>query len=632
MTEIYEKLFKREYVLRCLLFVFAVASAMFLRPQKALAADTATLLGGNSGNNRAAVSYNTANAAYELYFELDIENATTTAAGTATCHVSGVEPINSMACTIVIPSEIAVDLSSLGPEYSNKNFEVVSVAAGAFKGYQYISAVVLPNTVNYLGNYAFYGCTNLTSITFSDGITGIGTECFYGCTALKGNTNNEGELLLPRNLATVGSGAFGNCPLLSNLNAGNCTDFCNINNDGILYQIETSASYRLVQCPAGSAIKELEIKEPVFAIDPEAFIYCTKLKKVDIKDSVRSIREKAFYGCSSLESVILPNDVTMSGEDIFDACNSLKSIVVYSSSTGNALSYCTANKYPVQTHCIVKFYDGTTLLSTQDIIYGGSATAPLVQPKAGYTLTWDTDYKNVKTDLTVKTVWRQNYTVIFQDTAHGWKTSFEAYYGETITPPVWTLDGYALSWDTDAYQYVTKDTTVNAVWLVSMTDVPIDKDTSNGVYDSVGDVFTVGKIKYEVTKFVNGDKRVAVLACTDKKASKIVIPATVTAGGNSYKVTAIGKNVFKNMTSLKKAVVGKNVVAVGKKAFYGCTSLEKLIIRTRQLTSDGVAIRSFGKVNTDCIVKVPTGYVKKYAFRLRDGGMPSSVRIKAIKS
>ena len=615
-------------ITECGLFAMLFVVLCFMGTCRVRAAENATLMAGNSGNNRAVVTYTD----YELYFELDMENASTTAVGSATCHVSGVRAISSTACAIVIPADISVDLSTLGPEYSNKDFMVVSVAAGAFKGYSYASSVVLPNTVNYLGNYAFSGCTNLTSITFSDGITGIGTECFYGCTSLKGNTNIEGELLLPRSLASVGSGAFGNCPLLNNLNARDCTDFCNIDNNGILYYMESSSSYRLVQCPAGSTITELNIKEPVFAIDPEAFIYCTKLKKVTIGDSVRSIREKAFYGCSSLTSVVLPNDVTMSGEDIFDECRSLKSIVVYSSATGNALSYCNANKYPVETHCIVKFYDGTTLLSTQDIVYGGSATAPVVQGRAGYTLTWDTDFKNVKTDLTVKAEWRQNYTVIFQDTEHGWKTSFSAHYGETITPPVWKLDGYALSWDTDAYSYVTKDITVNAVWLVSMTEVPIDKDTSNGVYDNVGDVFTVCILKYEVTKYASGDKRVAVLSCTDKKAKKVVIPATVTAGGNSYKVTAIGKNVFKKMTKLEKAVIGKNVVAVGKKAFYGCSSLEKLIIRSTLLTSDGIAIRSFGKINPDCIVKVPSGYVSKYAYRLKDGGMPTSVRIKAIKS
>ena len=592
------------------------------------AADTAVLMSGNGSNNRAVVAYSD----YELYFELEMENATTTASGTAVCHLSGIRALSATASAVVIPADISVDLSSLGPEYSNKNFSVVSVAAEAFKNYQYVSSVVIPNTVNYLGNYAFYGCTNLVSVTFSDNITVIGTECFYGCKALKGNTNIDGELLLPRSLASVGSGAFGNCPLLSNLNAKDCTDFCNINGDGILYNIESSESYRLVQCPAGNTATELEIKEPVFAIDPEAFIYCTKLKKVTVGDSVRSIREKAFYGCSSLESVILPNDVTMSGEDIFDACGSLKSIAVHSSSTGNALSYCNANNYPVQTHCIVEFYDGTELLSTQDVLYGASAKAPLVQGRAGYTLTWDTDFTKVKTDLTIKAVWRQNYTVVFQDTPHGWRTSVSAYYGETITPPEWTLDGYALSWDTDAYQYVTKDLTVNAVWLVSMTSTPIDQNTSDGVHDSVGDVFTVGILKYEVTKFVNGDKRVAVLSCTDKKASKVVIPATVTAGGNSYKVTAIGKNVFKNMTGLKKAVIGKNVVAVGKKAFYGCSSLKKLIIRSKLINADGIAIRSFGKVYEKCIVKVPSGYVQKYAIRLKDGGMPVSVRIKAIRA
>ena len=587
------------------------------------AVPTATLIANSNNTNKLAyVTY----TEYELYFELNTADST----GGVTCSVSGIRSLSSsMNQTVTVPAAIAVDLDT-----GISNFTVVSVAADAFNGYIYASRFVLPNTVTSLGKNAFYGCTNLKYISLPDSISDIGTECFYGCVSLEssGDANYSGALKMPVNLEYVGAGAFGNCPKLTNLNASNCIYYRNIGDDGILYSIESASSYRLVQCPAGSPVKELTIPDSVFAIDPEAFIYCTGLTQVTMGDSVRSVRERAFYGCSSLKKVILPTDVTLSGEDIFGNCPALKSIVVHSSSTGNALSYCNANKYPVETHCTVKFYDGATLLDTQDVLYGGAAKAPTVQPKAGYTATWDTSFENVKTDLTVKLVWRQNYTVIFQDTAHGWKSTYDAYYGETLKPPVWTLDGYALSWDTDLYQYVTKDLTVNAVWLVSMTDTPIDKDTSDGVFDEVGDVFKVGIIKYQVTKFASGDKRVAVLSCTDKKAKKVVIPATVTAGGNSYKVTAIGKNVFKNMTKLKKAVIGKNVVMIGKKAFYGCSSLKKLVIKTRLLKADGIAIKSFGKVNGKCIVSVPSGYIEKYAVRLKDGGIPTSVRMKTIKS
>ena len=55
-------------------------------------------------------------------------------------------------------------------------------------------------------------------------------------------------------------------------------------------------------------------------------------------------------------------------------------------------------------------------------------------------------------------------------------------------------------------------------------------------------------------------------------------------------------------------------------------------IRTVNLTADNISIRSFGKIYEKCIVKVPAGFVEKYAIRLKDGGMPVTARIKEIKA
>lgn len=61
-------------------------------------------------------------------------------------------------------------------------------------------------------------------------------------------------------------------------------------------------------------------------------------------------------------------------------------------------------KKELQTYWLVTFVDGTEKLCTEEILNGGSATAP--QPsKTGYTLTWDTPFDHVTKDLTVTAVW-----------------------------------------------------------------------------------------------------------------------------------------------------------------------------------------------------------------------------------
>ena len=60
----------------------------------------------------------------------------------------------------------------------------------------------------------------------------------------------------------------------------------------------------------------------------------------------------------------------------------------------------------------VTFKNGTETLSTQTILQGESAILPSPLPtKAGYTLSWDTDFSNVTSDLTVNAVWTANTNI-----------------------------------------------------------------------------------------------------------------------------------------------------------------------------------------------------------------------------
>lgn len=76
---------------------------------------------------------------------------------------------------------------------------------------------------------------------------------------------------------------------------------------------------------------------------------------------------------------------------------------------------------------------------------------------------------------------------------------------------------------------------------------------------------------------LDSGKRTAVfIGPEDRNASSLSIPATVSAGDITYKVTAIGDGACKNMKKLTSLTIGKNVQKIGDSAFSGCTKLSKV--------------------------------------------------------
>ena len=116
-------------------------------------------------------------------------------------------------------------------------------------------------------------------------------------------------------------------------------------------------------------------------------------------------------------------------------------------------------------------YDGT-VLKTETVQEGQSATAPQKPSRYGYTFTgWDIAYTNVQSDLTVvaQYVEKATYQVVFM--AEGVAVSTQTVYqGEAaIAPNPPTVENKVFShWDA-SFTYVTGDLVVNAVYVPFFT-------------------------------------------------------------------------------------------------------------------------------------------------------------------
>lgn len=159
---------------------------------------------------------------------------------------------------------------------------------------------------------------------------------------------------------------------------------------------------------------------------------------------------------------------------------------------------------------------------------------------------------------------------------------------------------------------------------------PVNPSPSPSPSIKAGDTVTLKNIQYKVVDA--SAKTVAVAKGTNKKATKVTIPATVKVNGVSCKVVQISANAFKGYTKLKAVVIGKNVKTIAKKAFYGCTKLSKV-------TFKGTAVKTiksgaFKKTSSKMTVKVPKALKKNkktltaFKKKLTKGGMSKKLTVK----
>ena len=158
---------------------------------------------------------------------------------------------------------------------------VTSIGEGAFSGCILLFKIIIPNSVTSIGDLAFMDSNALSHIVISNSVTSIGDGTFYGCNSL---TN----IAIPDSVTSIGDIAFSGCRSLSNI----------------------------------------VIPDSVTSIGDYVFEGCTSLSNIVIPNNVTSIGSNAFKNCSSLSNIVIPDSVTSIGNGVFSGCLSLKYISI----------------------------------------------------------------------------------------------------------------------------------------------------------------------------------------------------------------------------------------------------------------------------------------------------------------
>ena len=138
---------------------------------------------------------------------------------------------------------------------NGKNYTVTEIGNWAFKEWNTLTEVTLPNTVEIIGFQAFFNCSNLTKVIIPEGVRKIGQNAFNGCSQLT-------SITIPSTIENMNTAFSGN-----------------------------------------TALSHVTLTNGISEISYSAFEGCTGVTEVEIPSSVNKIRQDAFNGCTNLSDV-----------------------------------------------------------------------------------------------------------------------------------------------------------------------------------------------------------------------------------------------------------------------------------------------------------------------------------------
>ena len=182
--------------------------------------------------------------------------------------------------------------------------------------------VVIPEEIDgrkivALGKLSFRNAPELVTVKMPDTITNIQGQGFYGafsgCTKLK-------QVILSRNIKTLGSGMFADCSALESVELPD--------------SIEQLGSFVFACC---KSLKTVKMPKGLFAIEASLFEKCSSLVKVEFADGLTTVSQDVFKDCESLEEVVFPSSFNPDDlwSNMFGNCSRLKRVVFRAAQPGD---------------------------------------------------------------------------------------------------------------------------------------------------------------------------------------------------------------------------------------------------------------------------------------------------------
>lgn len=213
----------------------------------------------------------------------------------------------------------------------------LTIIEGSAFGYTEIEEIVIPEGVQSIGEYTFSDCESLVSVAIPASVPSIGYSAFADCTALQSITFAEGSLL-----EAIGSYAFWRTYALREIQlpAGVTTIGESAFRASGIESIVTPAGVETIASGAFSSCRSLAsltfaAGSMLKTIGNNAFEDCVGLTNITLPSSLQTIDNAAFIRCNGLVSVNIATDgaLTAVNQYAFYNCPLLESVVLPQSLT-----------------------------------------------------------------------------------------------------------------------------------------------------------------------------------------------------------------------------------------------------------------------------------------------------------
>ena len=250
--------------------------------------------------------------------------------------------------------------------------------------YNLIKNVVIPETVERINAYAFFGCDELNSIKIHPNLKSIGKYAFYGC-SISEIYIYDLTAWFNINFEETGANplAFGKGLFLSETTENGTVIDTEIKQLIVPAEITVIKPYVF---EGASNIVSISFAGNVTEIGEFAFANCTALTELNLPETLETIHAWAFAGCKSLPTLTIPDSVKYIGANAFKSNTNLAIIV-----TGNGLVTIDECAFSGATN-LIKITLGEKVAEIKELAFYGCDRLVEIYNRSSLSITKDESY------------------------------------------------------------------------------------------------------------------------------------------------------------------------------------------------------------------------------------------------